>query len=67
MCFRFLQVTSGFLRTGELPRHDQGKVEGIEDAEPPAPGEEDRIYRMEDGLHPRDTPHSGDTPKNEQP
>ena len=31
MCFRFLQVTWTFLRTGELPRHDESKVEGIED------------------------------------
>jgi C4-dicarboxylate transporter DctQ subunit len=28
MCFRFLQVTRGFIRTGELPRHDASKVEG---------------------------------------
>ena len=54
MCFRFLQVTLGFVRTGELPHHDQSKVEGIEDVAPPAPGEEDKIYRMEDDLHPRD-------------
>jgi hypothetical protein len=37
----------GFVRTGELPHHDQSKVEGIEDVAPPAPGEEDKIYRME--------------------
>ena len=49
MCFRFLQVTRGFLRTGELPHHDQGRVEGLDD-----PGDEDRIYRMDDELHPRD-------------
>ena len=54
MCFRFLQVTWGFLRTGELPHHDQSKVEGIEDVAAPAPGQEDQIYRMEDDLHPRD-------------
>jgi len=54
MCFRFLQVTLSFVRTGELPHHDQSKVEGIEDVAPPAPGEEDKIYRMEDELHPRD-------------
>jgi C4-dicarboxylate transporter DctQ subunit len=53
MCFRFLQVAWAFVRTGELPHHDQSKVEGI--AEPGlAPGEEDKIYRMEDDLHPRD-------------
>jgi C4-dicarboxylate transporter DctQ subunit len=31
MCFRFLQVAWGFLRTGELPHHDI-KVEGVADA-----------------------------------
>ena len=34
MCFRFLQVTRNFLRTGELPHHDHGHVDGIEDAAP---------------------------------
>ena len=55
MCFRFLQVTRSFVRTGALPHQDHSKVEGIDDA-PPAPGEEGGIYRMEDDLHPRDTP-----------
>jgi C4-dicarboxylate transporter, DctQ subunit len=31
MCFRFLQVAFNFARTGELPHHDHGHVEGIED------------------------------------
>ena len=54
MCFRFLQVTWSFLRTGELPHHDHGHVEGIEaDGAGVAPGEEDKIYRMRDELHPR--------------
>jgi len=30
MCFRFLQVAMTFWRTGELPHHDAGHVEGIE-------------------------------------
>ena len=30
MCFRFLQVAWGFHRTGELPHHDHGHVEGVE-------------------------------------
>lgn len=55
MCFRFLQVAWSFLRTGELPHHDHGHVDGLED-EVPAPGTEDRIYRMEDNLHPHDAP-----------
>jgi C4-dicarboxylate transporter DctQ subunit len=29
MCFRFLQVAWGFWRTGELPHHDPGHVEGV--------------------------------------
>ena len=31
MCFRFLQVTWHFVRTGELPKHDHAYVEGLED------------------------------------
>jgi len=31
MCFRFLQVAWAFLRTGELPRHEAARVEGLED------------------------------------
>lgn len=30
MCFRFLQVAWTFARTGTLPRHDEGHVEGVE-------------------------------------
>jgi C4-dicarboxylate transporter DctQ subunit len=42
MCFRFLQVLVQFLRTGEVPHHDHGHVEGIEEAKldlVPAAGE----------------------------
>lgn len=31
MCFRFLQVMVSFGRTGELPSHDHGHVDGIDD------------------------------------
>lgn len=31
MCFRFLQVAWSFSRTGELPHHDHGHVEGVEE------------------------------------
>ena len=31
MCFRFLQVTWSFIKTGELPKHDHSHVEGLED------------------------------------
>jgi len=30
MCFRFLQVLVKFLKTGDLPHHDHGHVEGLE-------------------------------------
>jgi C4-dicarboxylate transporter, DctQ subunit len=39
MCFRFLQVAWNFIRTGQLPHHDPGKVEGIEEPPPDLLGE----------------------------
>ena len=36
MCFRFLQVAWAFWRTGDLPHHDEARVEGIELDESPA-------------------------------
>jgi len=39
MCLRFLQVTVAFARTGELPRHDHGHVEGLEEEVPASIGE----------------------------
>ncbi|RTL32359.1 MAG: TRAP transporter small permease [Burkholderiales bacterium] len=33
MCFRFLQVAWNFTRTGELPHHDHGHVDGLDDEE----------------------------------
>lgn len=48
MCFRFLQVAASFVRSGELPHHDVGHVEGVEEPE-------DITYATrEDDLHPRD-------------
>ena len=32
MCLRFLQVAWHFLRTGEVPHHDHGHVEGVDEA-----------------------------------
>jgi C4-dicarboxylate transporter DctQ subunit len=50
MCFRFLQVMVNFLNTGELPHHDHGHVDGLE--------EETAVdvnpYSMSDNLHPTD-------------
>jgi len=51
MCFRFLQVTWSFVRTGELPHHDVGHVEGVEEPE-------DITYATrDDDLHPHDVVH----------
>jgi C4-dicarboxylate transporter DctQ subunit len=53
MCFRFLQVTWSFLKTGELPHHDHGYVEGIEKVT-----DEDIVpLALKDNLHPRE-PHT---------
>lgn len=48
MCFRFLQVTWSFLKTGQLPHHDHGYVEGIE----PVRDEDIVPYALMDNLHP---------------
>lgn len=61
MCFRFLQVTVNFLKTGELPHHDHGHVDGLEEVEPLAPGDDDAIYSMADNLHPRGLNEKGDS------
>ena len=31
MCFRFLQVAFNFVRTGDLPHHDHGHVDGLDE------------------------------------
>jgi C4-dicarboxylate transporter DctQ subunit len=38
MCFRFIQVGWRFIKTGELPRHNEGHVEGIEEEMDDLPG-----------------------------
>lgn len=35
MCFRFLQVMVSFARTGDLPSHDHGHVEGLDEDQNP--------------------------------
>ena len=52
MCFRFLQVLVSFLKTGDLPHHDHGHVDGLDEVEP-LPVEVD-VYSMDDNLHPHD-------------
>lgn len=54
MCFRFLQVTLGFIRTGELPHHDHGHVDGIDEVTLPV---DVNPYDMGDDLHPHDLKH----------
>jgi len=51
MCFRFLQVTVSFIRTGELPHHDHGHVDGIEEDDIPIAV---NPYNMDDDLHMHD-------------
>jgi len=59
MCFRFLQVARGFIKTGALPRHEHGHVAGLEEV-----GDEDIIpYALDDNLHPRDIAHHEDERK----
>jgi C4-dicarboxylate transporter DctQ subunit len=50
MCFRFLQVTASFIKTGELPHHDHGHVEGIEEVVLPLEGELRAV--LEDDIEP---------------
>lgn len=51
MCFRFLQVMVNFLKTGELPHHDHGHVEGLDEDVPV----DTNPYAMNDNLHPAQT------------
>jgi len=51
MCFRFLQVTLNFIRTGELPHHDHGHVDGLDDNKAHI---EANPYSLQDNLHYRD-------------
>ena len=58
MCFRFLQVLVTFAKTGELPHHDHGHVDGLDAGEPIAV--DANPYAMSDNLHPRDLHHRPD-------
>ena len=50
MCFRFLQVGWAFIRTGQLPHHDHGYGEGLDEIK-----DEDIIpLNLKDNLHPQD-------------
>ncbi|MDP2792832.1 MAG: TRAP transporter small permease [Sulfurisoma sp.] len=54
MCFRFLQVNWGFIKTGELPHHDHGHVDGLDEEPPPV---DVNLYGMDDNLHMHDLKH----------
>ena len=54
MCFRFLQVTVAFLKTGTLPKHDHTHVEGMDDV-----SADSNWYAMDDNLHPHDVNRGG--------
>ncbi len=59
MCFRFLQVLRGFLRTGELPHHDQSHVDGLDEVEKlPV---ETNPHAMDDNLHAARQDRPGDS------
>jgi len=51
MCFRFLQVTWSFIRNGELPHHDAGHVDGLDEDVP--------VDEDECGIHPASV-HGGE-------
>jgi C4-dicarboxylate transporter DctQ subunit len=55
MCFRFLQVAWAFHKTGELPHHDHGHVEGLETVTPI----DINPYGLRDNLHPADVKRGG--------
>jgi C4-dicarboxylate transporter, DctQ subunit len=59
MCFRFLQVLVGFVKTGELPHHDHGHVDGLEEETPV----DLNPYAMSDNLHPADLSNQKDGAK----
>jgi C4-dicarboxylate transporter DctM subunit len=54
MCFRFLQVAWIFAKTGALPKHDPGHVEGIDTGTDGAAGVAGPVKVAGDNLHPQD-------------
>ncbi len=57
MCFRFLQVLLSFIKTGDLPHHDHGHVDGLDDDKPALDA---NVYALNDNLHPADLEHPVD-------
>ncbi len=56
MCFRFLQVMVTFIKTGNLPHHDMGHVDGLDE---PAPPVDFNPLGLNDDLHQSETQHRG--------
>ncbi len=54
MCFRFLQVLVAFIRTGELPHHDHGHVDGLEEDDAENAAQNINPLDMRDNLHPNE-------------
>jgi C4-dicarboxylate transporter DctQ subunit len=54
MSFRFLQVAWLFVKTGEVPSHEHGQVEGMDDVVLPVDADG---YNLDDNLHPQDLKH----------
>jgi TRAP-type mannitol/chloroaromatic compound transport system permease large subunit len=46
----------GFIRTGELPHHDHGHVDGLEESAEEAAAQDINPDAMKDNLHPDETP-----------
>ncbi len=68
MCFRFLQVALSFIKTGELPHHDHGHVDGL-DEELAALEKVDlqaNPYNMDDNLHMHDLKYKKRHPEERQ-
>ena len=51
MCFRFLQVMVIFIRSGELPHHDHGHVEGIDKDKAAL---DEQVLKVSDTFDPKD-------------
>lgn len=51
MCFRFVQVSRSFAKTGELPTHNHGHVDGLEDEIPTTVGHAIELAEQREHAH----------------
>ncbi len=63
MCFRFLQVAWIFVRTGNLPHHDHGHVEGIDEKDEKLIGETIEVAEEIEHAHGGKPGEGGETRK----